>query len=95
VRGSYSYEHTITGIKRSRPEDEAVGGILADEMGLGKTLTMLAAIADSIAASKEFRQEKSSLTKPQSRATLVIVPSVRKCMVLSCGTGAPVSAANR
>jgi len=82
-KGPYSYEHIITGTRRSRPEDEAVGGILADEMGLGKTLTMLAAIADSISASQEFRQENSFSTKPQSRATIVIAPSVGKCLVPS------------
>jgi hypothetical protein len=51
-------------------------------MGLGKTLTMLAAIADSISASQDFRRENSFSTKPQSRATLVIAPSVRKYLVL-------------
>ncbi|KAK0718016.1 SNF2 family N-terminal domain-containing protein [Lasiosphaeria miniovina] len=70
------YEHTIIGTKRSRPEDEAFGGILADEMGLGKTLTMLAAVADSLPASCEFRRGNRLSPRPQSRATLVIAPSV-------------------
>jgi SWI/SNF-related matrix-associated actin-dependent regulator of chromatin subfamily A3 len=70
------YEHAITGTKRSQKE-ETFGGILADEMGLGKTVTMLAAIADSMSASHDFRRETNpSRTKPHSRATLVIAPSV-------------------
>ncbi|KAK4163844.1 P-loop containing nucleoside triphosphate hydrolase protein [Cladorrhinum sp. PSN259] len=76
INNTECYEHIITGAKRSRPEEEAFGGILADEMGLGKTLTMLATVADSFAASHEFGRINSLSAKPQSRATLVIAPSV-------------------
>jgi len=73
-----SFEHVIAGTKRSRPEDETVGGILADEMGLGKTLTMLAAVANSLQASQEFGAVcGGSLAKLPSRATLVVAPSAR------------------
>lgn len=70
--------HTITGSRKLNTDPETVGGILADEMGLGKTLTILASIVDSLYNSREFAGERVRGLRPNSRATLVIAPSVRK-----------------
>src|SRR4051794_15183242 len=61
------------------------GGIIADVMGLGKTLIVLAAILKSL-LSAQFPVFNSSgiphpfQGKPLTRATLVVVPSIRKLL---------------
>jgi len=76
-----SYEHLVTGLRRSSAGQETFGGLLADEMGLGKTLSMLSAIVSSLDCAQKFAEsegsEFSDLCKPFS-GTLVIVPSVCK-----------------
>jgi len=62
-----------------------MGGILADIMGLGKTLTMISAIVASLDEAANFaaaadREDNSQMELPQghkSRATLVVVTSIR------------------
>jgi SNF2 family DNA or RNA helicase len=64
----------------------AIGGILADVMGLGKTLSILSAIVSTRAASLSYQKIKESKIQEnmiipsilQSRATLVVVTSIRK-----------------
>jgi SWI/SNF-related matrix-associated actin-dependent regulator of chromatin subfamily A3 len=77
----------ITGAKGSRIED-SLGGILADDMGLGKTLSILAVIVTSLSHALHFAvvgtRGPSTLWRSMvpSKATLVIVPSARKLLVL-------------
>lgn len=64
----------------------AVGGILADVMGLGKTLSILSAVLSSKPSSVAYQasmeseslRETGSIPILGSRATLVVVTSVRK-----------------
>ena len=76
----------ITGAKSSRIED-SLGGILADDMGLGKTLSILAVIVTSIRHALHFAvsgtRGPSTLWRSMipSKATLVIVPSVRELLI--------------
>ncbi|KAK4205421.1 P-loop containing nucleoside triphosphate hydrolase protein [Triangularia verruculosa] len=76
INGISCYTHRVTGTRTINPDSELIGGILADEMGVGKTLTTLAAIAESIQDSSNFAEEASSAMKPNTKATLVIAPSV-------------------
>jgi SNF2 family DNA or RNA helicase len=73
-----------------RAEDKvpsrAMGGILADVMGLGKTLSILSAIVSSRLASISYQtvtesRDQESIVSPtflRSRATLVVVTSLRQ-----------------
>jgi SWI/SNF-related matrix-associated actin-dependent regulator of chromatin subfamily A3 len=76
------YEHKIIASEKAQIPVLPRGGILADDMGLGKTLTMLSAIAASLAdasrsvASAEGRFfNLNSRTMWQAKSTLVIAPS--------------------
>lgn len=65
-----------------------MGGILADVMGLGKTLSMISAIASSLSQATEYAREEnrdfvSLVSGCRSRATLVVVTSMRKSSFLS------------
>jgi len=60
-----------------------MGGILADVMGLGKTLSMISAIVSSLPRATEYvtathQNFASAVSGCRSRATLVIVTSMRK-----------------
>lgn len=70
-----------------RPKDYtpsySMGGILADVMGLGKTLSMISAIVSSLPqavryATAEYQDFASPTSGCQSRATLVVVTSMRE-----------------
>ncbi len=87
----FSFEHDITGTRTADAPLETLGGILADDMGLGKTLTVLSTILRTAKMSKSYAEENNeklasakgnAIDKDQvfSRATLVIVPSSRKCI---------------
>lgn len=79
-----SYRHTVTADEEHHQQPEPHGGILADDMGLGKTLTSISLIACSLDRASHFAQETLSHADrdngalPQSRATLVVVPSTRE-----------------
>jgi SWI/SNF-related matrix-associated actin-dependent regulator of chromatin subfamily A3 len=87
----FSFEHDITGTRTADAPFETLGGILADDMGLGKTLTVLSTILRTADMSKSYAEENNEnraaangnvIVNDQvfSRATLVIVPSSRKCI---------------
>jgi SWI/SNF-related matrix-associated actin-dependent regulator of chromatin subfamily A3 len=92
--GYFSFEHDITGTRTADVPLETLGGILADDLGLGKTLTVLSTILRTAKMSKSYAEENNesiavskgneiSSDQVFSRATLVIVPSSRKC-IYSC-----------
>jgi hypothetical protein len=92
LMGSFSFEHDITGTRTADVPLETLGGILADDMGLGKTLTVLSTILRTAKMSKSYAQKNNEsiavskgneISNDQvfSRATLVIVPSSRKCFI--------------
>lgn len=63
-----------------------LGGLIADVMGIGKTLTMLASILHSANKAQDFSYfgrpvEGFPNGSPLTKATLVVVPSVRKFSV--------------
>lgn len=66
-------------------KEVALGGLVADVMGLGKTLTTLVSILRSTEKAVEFghfnyqMRSVGGKTAP-TKATLVVVPSARKCM---------------
>jgi SWI/SNF-related matrix-associated actin-dependent regulator of chromatin subfamily A3 len=74
-------------MKAPKPH-EARGGIIADDMGLGKSLTILSAIASSLGEAAEFAStHQASSIEPlhaqnRSRATLIMVPSTGKRVIL-------------
>ena len=84
----YSYEHLITGSKRQVIPENNLGGIISDDMGMGKSLTMLSAIVASLAAAESFAQSErrnlasSGVRKPASKATLLVVPSACKWLLI-------------
>lgn len=60
-----------------------LGGLIADVMGLGKTLTILASILHSPEKAYDFNHFGHPMTAPSdgsipTKATLVVVPSIRK-----------------
>jgi hypothetical protein len=82
------FEHQISGQRQYIPPCVSAGGILADVMGLGKTLTVLSAIVHSMDEACHFTLPSgetcvdSHLTYP-TKATLVVVPSARRCSCVS------------
>lgn len=91
----------ITGSESPMQADEmlfGLGGLIADVMGIGKTLTMLTSILHSANKAQDFsyfgRPISGSETEALlTKATLVVVPSVRKFLVYedkitSAGQGA-------
>jgi SNF2 family DNA or RNA helicase len=77
----------LTGCNRPRDDipSYSMGGILADVMGLGKTLSMISGIVSSLSQATEYAIAKneniiSSAPGCRSRATLVIVTSMRKSL---------------
>ena len=76
--------------KCDRPKENissySMGGILADVMGLGKTLSVISAIVSSLPQAREYatadyRNFGSLASRCRSRATLVVVTSMRKSSV--------------
>jgi len=69
-------------IIRNAVPSYSTGGILADVMGLGKTLTMLSSIATTLDDAKQWSTHRmgnaASKATWRSRATLVVVPSMRE-----------------
>jgi hypothetical protein len=81
---SIRYRHRITKAraKQDTQPDERGGGILADEMGMGKSLSILALIAKTLDDGNEWAQQQKDGAEDKevikySRATLVVVPSLR------------------
>ena len=78
------FEHQISGRSQFTLPHISAGGILADVMGLGKTLTVLSAIVHSMEEACHFilpsdeTSVNDHLAYP-TKATLVVVPSARKC----------------
>ena len=78
--GKMRFRHAVIGGYRDEIGYEPRGGIIADEMGLGKTLTTLALIVSSLSQSLNFVQQSQSISEiplRATRATLVVVPSIR------------------
>jgi hypothetical protein len=79
----------ITGSKRQVVPENNLGGIISDEMGMGKSLTMLSAIVGSRADAESFARSKGrdlvpkGVQKPASKATLIVVPSVCKWLLIA------------
>ena len=76
----------------NRPKDDipsySMGGLLADVMGLGKTLSMISAIVSSLPQATGYATaENYNFVSPasgcRSRATLVVVTSMRRCSLFS------------
>lgn len=64
ISGQRSFLNVITGqVQRERPP-ETLGGILADMMGLGKTLSILALVASSLDAAKNWSGEEVVQPEP-------------------------------
>jgi SNF2 family DNA or RNA helicase len=88
-----SFSHVITKAKSTERPLETGGGILADEMGMGKSLSVLALITKTLDSADAWQQggddtladliADSLSTLTPSRATLVLVPSARKCLGVS------------
>jgi SNF2 family DNA or RNA helicase len=82
------FEHQISGQSQFILPHISAGGILADVMGLGKTLTVLSAIVHSMDEACHFilpsgeASVNDHLAYP-TKATLVVVPSARKCAYVS------------
>lgn len=83
TRPRVRYQHAVTQAERSAGTTEPRGGILGDDMGLGKTLTTLAVVANSLERGSAFalsdvqRQASPRGHLMASKATLVVVPSIR------------------
>src|SRR5437667_2654527 len=81
-----TFHLTALGRASDNIPSNAMGGILADEMGLGKTLSILSAVLSSRHAALSYQQaiEGDHQHDPicsmalRSRATLVVVTSIRK-----------------
>ncbi len=56
------------------------GGILADAMGLGKTLSILASVVADLENAERFAS--AEIHSPQTRATLVVVTSIRERLLI-------------
>ena len=87
-----SYQHIITGSKRTRPLDDSGGGILADDMGLGKSLTTLSIVVGSLDIAKAYAESNivqapmsDSQVRPKmvAKSTLISVPSACKLLYLT------------
>lgn len=77
ANGAPSWYHVITGLEVKEKPDPVQGGILADMMGLGKTLSIIALIAETKAAAKEFWRQKPDSDMEleyNARGTLIICP---------------------
>jgi SNF2-related domain len=79
----------LTGCDRAKDDipSYSKGGILADVMGLGKTLSMISGIVSSSRHAREYATARhqifaSSASVCRSRATLVIVTSMRMTFLL-------------
>jgi SWI/SNF-related matrix-associated actin-dependent regulator of chromatin subfamily A3 len=82
------FEHQISGRSQPIPPRISAGGILADEMGLGKTLTILSAVVHSLDEANHFTMPSGQTSVDDhlacpTKATLVVVPSARKCTFVS------------
>ena len=77
------YLNNVTGLRQSEPPPPFSGGILADHMGLGKSLTMIALIASDLTPHHRVANIGAiTVAQPAIKASLLIVPSTRKCVPL-------------
>lgn len=85
-RGLAARVAQITGADSTMQSDDrpfGLGGLVADAMGIGKTLTMLTSILHSANTARDFSYFGHTVPggqsgSPLTKATLVVVPSVRK-----------------
>lgn len=85
-RGLFAQISQMTGAEYPTQADgSGLGGLIADVMGIGKTLTMLTSILHSANDAQDFsyfgRSVASLNESLLTKATLVVVPSVRKSSV--------------